>query len=223
MGSEFCQPGRSRATSNRKAMERPLLLLSVLAVAAVVGSPIGSAQSADDAVRLKYTDEDAPRATSFGILIDNVFEDSLHSHDGHYHVLEAGAVETTDLEKVFDYLVLLWLERDKEYGNAMIRMLCPKDSPKPSGRSVFMVFDALDDLRHALKHKYYAIAKSELVVRYSFDLDKALDEMPIGFTEIWMHNELSYDGDIQAAEDVAKSICETGNVSVFTRSEESEE
>lgn len=211
------------ATSNRKIMKRTILLLPILLTVAAVGSPIGFAQSTEGAVRLKYSDEDAPRATSFGILIDNVFEDSLHPHDGHYHVLEAGATETTDLEKVSDYLVLLWLERDKEYGNTMKRMLCPKEGPDPSGRSVFMIFDALDDLRHALKHKYYAIAKSELVVRHSFDLDKALDEMPIGFTEIWMHHELSYDGDIQAAEQVATSICETGNVSVFTRSEESDE
>ena len=187
---------------------------------ATVGALGGSAQSAEDAVRLKYTDEDAPRATSFGILIDNVFEDSLHPHNGHYHALEAGAGAMTELEKVFDYLVLLWLEMDKEYGNSMMRMVCPKDGPRPSGRSIFATFDSLDDLKHALRHKYYAIAKSELMAGYSFDLDKALGEMPIGFTEIWMHNELSYGGDIQAAEGVAKSICETGHVSVFTRSEE---
>ena len=173
------------------------------------------AQTNDKHVRLEYTDETAPKEVIFGFFLRGVFRTSLSPLDGQYRDLLPGASDETNLAGVFDYLVLLWMEQDKEYGAAKMRMLCPVDGPRPKGRAIFTVFDSLDDVRQAIHHKYYAIAKSELVATYSFELDAVLDDIG-GFSQTWFWSEESYGGSIDDAEKLAAKICKEGHRTSFT-------
>ena len=195
-----------------------LLKYSCLAVYVLIGASVSLAQSTDDSIRFRYTDDNAPQYVLFGVVIDDIFQTSLHPHDGNYCALHSGACDETDLREVFDYLVLLWLEMDKEYGTSMMRMLCPAGDKPPKGDDLFLVFDALDDVKAAIHYKYYAIAKSELIARHSFNLDEALKNYPIGFNQVWGDHEKWYEGSVEQAENVAKAICEKGHRTEFTRS-----
>ena len=199
-----------------------ILRLSAILLCSVAFWPIAAAD--DSVVRQNYTDEDAPKHVAFGFFLRGVFTTSLAPHDSEYRNLQPGASNDTNLAEVFDYLVLLWLEQDKEYGEAKMRMLCPTDGPRPKGKAIFEVFDALDDVRHAIQHKYYAIAKSELIARYSFDLDIVLDDLG-GFSVTWLWSEKSYGGSTGDAELAATEICKAGHRTSFTtiQSSESEE
>lgn len=194
-----------------KLARTPIILASVLWLIA----SLSVAQANDKHVRLEYTDENAPNEVIFGFFLRDVFKTSLSPHDGRYRNLLPGASNDTNLADVFDYLVLLWMEQDKEYGEAKMRMLCPVDGPRPKGKAIFAVFDSLDDVRHAIHHKYYAIAKSELIAKYSFELDAVLDDFG-GFRQTWFWSEESYGGSIDDAEEVAAKICEGGHKTSFT-------
>lgn len=191
---------------------------SVFLIALLLAAVDSFGEDLNDPIRLQFTEDDAPRSVLFGFFIDDIFETSLYPHDDDYHALRSGASDSTNLQAVFDYIVILWVEKDKEYGDSMMRMLCSVGSPRPRGRQLFKVFDSLDDVRHAIHHKYYAIAKSELFAQHSFDLDVVLENYTIAFTETWRYSEKIYGGSVERAQQVADKICDKGHVNEFFRS-----
>ena len=184
-------------------------ILTLVAIVLVSQPATADCQNASDNVRKCYDNSNAPRALVYQFFVREIFSDSLQSEEDRlgWHYVEAGLTTKMNADDVIEYFVPKYLEIEKEVETAQKQMLCKEKEPRYEGAQNFIILNEFDEMSLAIYEKHRLLAKSDLSASGLFDLDTALDEYPASFMSMFMDQEKTRNGSIDAILKTATTLC----------------
>jgi len=184
-------------------------LLMFLAIALISESVSANCENVPDNFRKCFDNSNAPPALVYQLFVRNIFVGSLETEEyliGRDYV-EAGLTSKMSSDDVLHYFASRFLDIEKESEEAQKRTLCFEGKPRYKGAENFIVFNQLEEVSVNIYEKYLLIARSDLLASGLFDLDKALEEYPGSFVNMFMDHEKARGGSIQNIFETATSLC----------------
>jgi hypothetical protein len=125
---------------------------------------------------------------------------------GNYFV-EAGLTSNMDADSVLYYFASSYLDIEMEVEQAQKRTFCIDGKPRFEGQENFLVFNQLEEVSLSIYEKHRLFARSDLMAPGLFDLDRALDEYPGSFGDMFMDHEKASRGSVQRIYESAEKLC----------------
>ena len=121
--------------------------------------------------------------------------------------MEAGLTPNMDADSVLYYFASSYPDIEKEVELAQKRTFCIDGKPRFEGRENSLVFNQLEEISLSIYEKHRLFARSDLMAPGLFDLDKALDEYPGSFGDMFMDHEKASRGSVQRIYEGAERLC----------------
>ncbi len=160
-------------------------------------------------IRKCYDNSSALPVVVFRLFVRQIYYDSLESKDDRFgsYFVEAGLTPNMDADSVLYYFASSYPDIEKEVEQAQKRTLCIDGKPRYSGRENFLVFNQLEEISLSIYEKHRLFARSDLMAPGLFDLDRALDEYPGSFADMFMDHDKASRGSVQRIYEVAEQLC----------------
>lgn len=170
-------------------------------------------------VRWMYDNTNAPDELVFKLFVGAVFGEALSYIDdldalsdepyhAGYHYVSAGLTGKMESVDVVRYFAQRYLAIEAEVEELSRSLLCDGKSPRYKGTENIYILNQLDDVRLHVYERHLFLARADLQASGLFDLDKALLEIPMGFSSVSIEHRAAPDGSIAGILEGASRLCE---------------
>jgi len=177
------------------------ILATIISMLLISQSAAADCGSPTNDYRMCFDNSNAPPEWVFRILLRSVFsqsegflEDMSQIDDGPRHVgwniVKDGLTPNMSSADVVRYFVSKFLEIEQEVHDVQNEMLCTDGIPRYRGAANFDLFNQLDDILLNVYKKHYYLARADLQVSGLYELDKVVEEPPMGFTALFEDHNL---------------------------------
>lgn len=187
-------------------MKRLLILVATI----LASHPVrADCSGASGPFRKCFDNSNAPAALVYRLFVRQLFADSLENEEDRigWHDVEAGLTPNMSSDDVISYFVSKYLEIENEVEEAQKRTLCIDEKPRYNGAENFSIFNQMEEVSLNIYEKHLFFARSDLSASGLFDLDKALDEYPGSFADMFMDHEKATNGSIRRISEAAAALC----------------
>jgi hypothetical protein len=189
------------------------MLLWILSQSALADCPDTS-----NFARKCFDNSNAPPELVFRIFTRSIFREAVDYLDDldaldedEYHagwdIIEVGLTPEMRSADVARYFVTRYLPIEREVEELSKLTLCIDDKPRYEGAENFVIFNQMEEISLNVYQKHLLIARADLQASGLFDIDKALDEIPISFGSTFMDHEKAHNGSAAQIYEFAKGLC----------------
>ena len=193
-------------------------LATIVSVLLISQSANADCASSTSNYRMCFDNSNAPPEWVFRQLLSNVFsqsvdflEDMSQFEDKPNHLVrntvKDGVTPNMSSADVVRYFVSKFMEIEEEVHDVQNEMLCADGIPRYRGVENFELFNQLDDILLNVYKKHYYLARADLQVSGLYDLDKVIEEPPMGFTAEFEDHNLELWKSVDRIYEAAKIQC----------------
>ena len=105
------------------------------------------------------------------------------------------------------YFVAKYLEIELEAHEAQKQTLCSDGLPLYRGTQNFSLLNQFEDVPLTIYKKHYFLALEDLQTSGLYDLEKVIEDPPMGFTVLFEDHTLEHWGSVDRIYEAAKVLC----------------